>query len=216
MMNYSKYVALVFLLVAAMSSQAAAGEYYIGVQGGGDFLPDAKASDLDGRFNMSYDFGYDASVTLGYNLGKDYPRIGYGRIELEFNSASNDMKDAEFVEGTVAVDGSIQRTSIMLNTIGEYSYESGLFIYALLGLGWAQISLENVSILGEPFVDDKNSQLAYQAGLGFGWKLSSHFVLDLGYRYYGTTSPAFTKQDGTSLDYEYDSHRLLAGVRLNF
>jgi opacity protein-like surface antigen len=104
----------------------------------------------------------------------------------------------------------------MVNTIGEYTTQSGMIIYALLGLGWAEISLDNVSVLGEPFVDDNNSQLAYQAGLGIGWKLSDHFIFDIGYRYYGTTDPEFTKQDGTNLDYEYASHRILAGVRLDF
>ena len=91
-----------------------------------------------------------------------------------------------------------------------------MIIYALFGLGWAQISLDNVSIGGEPLVDDSNSQLAYQAGIGLAWRLSDHFVFDVGYRYYGTTDPEFTKKDGTNTDYEYASHRLLAGLRIPF
>jgi opacity protein-like surface antigen len=204
-----------FLLVA-YSSLAAATGYYIGIQGGGGFLPDAKGSDSEGSANFSYDAGFDGSITVGYDLGDEHPKIGKGRIELEFNSASNDLNEVEFIEGGAGADGTVERTSIMLNTIGEYTTRSGMIIYALLGLGWADISLDNVSILGEPFVDDNNSQFAYQAGLGVAWRLSNHFVFDVGYRYYGTTNPEFTTKDGGSLDYEYSSHRVLAGLRVYF
>jgi opacity protein-like surface antigen len=204
------------LLVLVFSKPAAAEGYYIGIQGGGGFLSESKASDQEGSVNFSYDPGFDGSVTLGYDLGGEHPNIGKGRVELEFNTGSNDISKAEFVEGKVGVDGSADRISIMLNTIGEYVTESGMIIYALLGLGWAEISLDNVSILGEPFVDDSNSQLAYQVGLGVGRRLGEHFVFDVSYRYYGTTDPEFTKKDGTNLDYEYASHRVLAGLRFYF
>ena len=204
------------LLVLVLNSSAAAAGYYIGIQGGGGFLPEAKGSDSEGSVNFKYDAGYDGSITLGYDLGNNYPNIGNGRIELEFNTAANDLDSVEFVEGKFGVDGSAERTSIMFNTIGEYVTESGMIIYALLGLGWAEITLDSVSIQGEPFVDDSNSQLAYQAGLGLAWWLSDHFVFDVGYRYYGTIDPEFTQKDGTNFDYEYASHRILAGLRLHF
>jgi opacity protein-like surface antigen len=195
---------------------AAAAGYYMGILGGIDLLPDAQGTDAEGSMNFSYDSGYDGGITVGYDLGDKYPKIGKGRVELEFNTASADLNEAEFVEGTVGVDGSVKRTSIMLNTIGEYTTQSGMIVYALLGLGWAQISLDNVSILGTPFVDDSDSQLAYQAGLGVGWRFSQHFVFDLSYRYYGTLDPEFSEADGTSLTYEYTCHRILAGLRVNF
>ena len=204
------------LLVLVLNSSAAAAGYYIGIQGGTGFLPEAKATDSEGSVNFSYDAGYDGSITLGYDLGDMNPNIGKGRVELEFNTASNDLNEAAFVEGKFGAGGSVKRTSIMLNTIGEYVTESGMIIYALLGLGWAEINLDNVSILGEPFIDGSSNQLAYQAGLGLAWKLSSHFFFDIGYRYYGTTDPDFTKKDGTNLDYEYASHRIVAGLRLHF
>jgi opacity protein-like surface antigen len=213
---FIQYLIGTFMLLLVISSPVAAGGYYIGIQGGVGFLPETKAQDSEGSVNFSYDAGYDGSITLGYDIGNNYPNIGNGRIEVEFNAASNDINEVETIEGNVTVDGSADRASIMFNTIGEYVTESGMIIYALLGLGWAEISLDNVSILGEPFVDDSNSQLAYQAGVGVAWRFSDHFFVDLGYRYYGTTDPEFTKKDGGNLDYEYASHRLLAGLRLQF
>jgi opacity protein-like surface antigen len=212
-----QYLIVAALLVAGFSTSASAAGFYIGLLGGGSFVPDATASDVDGSANFSFDGGFDGSVSLGYDLGTENPNVGKGRVEFEFNTASNDIKQAEFVEGGVEASGSADRTSIMLNTIGEYKTRSGMIIYALLGLGWAKISLDNIAILGVPFVDDSDSSLlAYQAGLGVGWELSQHFFFDIGYRYYGTTDPEFSKQDGNSLDYEYTSHRVLAGVRLHF
>jgi opacity protein-like surface antigen len=205
-----------FLLLLIMNSPVAAGGYYLGIQGGMGFPPESKGTDSQGRVNFSYDSGYDGSVTLGYDLGNDHPNLGNGRVELEFNKASNDINEVQFVENNVGIAGSADRTSIMLNTIGEYVTESGMIIYALLGIGWAEITLDNITILNEPFIDDSNSQFAYQAGFGLAWKLSGHWAVDVGYRYYGTTDLEFTKQDGTGLDFEYASHRVLAGLRLNF
>ncbi|KPJ98006.1 MAG: hypothetical protein AMJ60_09740 [Desulfobacterales bacterium SG8_35] len=204
------------LFTLILNSPVAAAGYYMGIQGGVGFPQETKANDSEGSRNFTYDAGYDASIILGYDLGEEHPRVGRGRVELEFNTASNDLNEAEFVEGKVGAGGSADRTSIMLNTIGEYATQAGMTIYALIGLGWAEISLDNVSIMGDPFVDDSNNQLAYQFGLGLAWNLSKHFVFDVGYRYYGTTDPEFTTKDGTSLDYEYASHRILAGLRLHF
>lgn len=204
------------LLILVFNSSVAAAGFYIGIQGGGGYLPEANGSDPGGSINFNYDTGLDGSITLGYDLGDEHPKIGYGRVELEFNAASNDLNEAEFVEGATGVDGSIGRTGIMLNTIGEHKTRSGMNIYVLLGLGWAEVSLDNVSILGVPFADDSSNQLAYQAGLGVAWNLSDHFVFDVGYRYYGTMDLEFTEKDGTNLDYEYASHRVLAGFRLHF
>jgi len=216
MKTNSLYLIGAALLVLVISSPVAAAGYYIGIQGGVGFPPESKGSDAQGTVNFSYDAGYDASITLGYDLGNNYPNIGNGRVEIEFNTASNDIDEVEFVENNAAGNGSADRTSIMLNTIGEYVTESGIIIYALLGVGWAEITLDNVSILGEPLVDDSNSQLAYQAGAGLAYKFGGHLTFDVGYRYYGTTDPEFTKEDGTNLDYEYASHRVVAGLRLNF
>lgn len=216
MIKTLKYLIIAAMLVIGLSTAAAAGGFYIGFLGGGSFLPDAKATDVGGNTNFSYDGGFDGSVTLGYDLGSEHTNIGSGRVELEFNKASNDLNEAEFVEISSGATGSAERTSIMLNTIGEYQTQKGIIIYALLGLGWAEIGLDNVAILGTPFVDDSASQLAYQAGLGLAWKFNPHFYFDVSYRYYGTTDSSFIKHDGTNLDYEYDSHRFLAGVRLHF
>ena len=204
------------LLILGLNTSAQAAGYYIGFLGGGSFLPESKANDALGSTNFSFDGGFDGSISLGYDLGTAYPKIGRGRVELEFNKASNDLDEAEFIDNSSGASGSAERTSIMLNTIGEYTTQSGIIIYALLGLGWAEISLDNVSIMGELFVDDSNSQLAYQLGFGFGRRLSEHLTVDIGYRFYGTTSQDFTKEDGTRLDFEYASHRVVAGLRLNF
>jgi opacity protein-like surface antigen len=183
------------LLVLGLNISAHAAGYYIGFLGGGSFLPESKANDALGSTNFSFDGGFDGSISLGYDLGTEYPKIGRGRVELEFNKASNDLDEANFIDNSSGASGSAERTSIMLNTIGEYKTQKGIIIYALLGIGWAEI---------------------YQAGLGLAWKFLPHFFFDVSYRYYGTTDPSFTKHDGDSIDYEYDSHRLLAGLRLHF
>jgi len=212
-----RFLIIASLFIFCVTGSAGAEGFYMGFLGGGSFLSDAKASDPAGSSNFSFDGGFDGSVTLGYDLGTEYPKIGTGRVECELNTASNDIDEVEFIGSTSAGSGKVERTSVMLNTIGEYKTQKGIIIYALLGLGWAEVSLDNVSVLGSLYVDDTDSTLlAYQAGLGLGWKFSPHLFFDISYRYYGTTDPEFTSQAGDSLEYEYNSHRLLAGVRVHF
>ena len=104
----------------------------------------------------------------------------------------------------------------MLNTIGEQAVRSGFTFYALLGLGWARVDFDNVSILDEPFADGSSNELAYQAGLGVSWNPSSHIVVEVSYRYYGTTDPKISGADGKDIDFEYSCNRFLAGLRVNF
>lgn len=210
------YLLGAILAIPVLSSAAAAAGYYIGVQGGGAFLPETESSDSDGSFNFSYDAGINGAVAFGYDLGDEHPKIGRGRVEVEVSTASNDLKEAEFVEGEAGVSGSVSRKGIMFNTIGEYNYGSGRIAYVLLGIGWAEVSLDDVSILQTPFVDDSSSEFAYQVGVGIGRRITEHFAADIGYRLYGTTEPEFTTQEGTTLDYEYISHLLVVSLRFYF
>lgn len=204
------------LLNLVLISAAGAAGYYIGVQGGAGYLPEAVAADPQGRFNFSHDTGLSGGVTIGYDLGDEHPKIGRGRVEIEFSAASNDLEEAEFVEGAVGAGGSVSRKGIMLNTIGEHTTASGRILYVLVGIGWAEVSLDNVSILQSPFVDDSSSQLAYQVGVGIGRRITEHVAADIGYRFYGTTEPEFSTREGTTLDHEYTSHLLLASFRFYF
>jgi len=208
-------VLLVFLFVPVKTIMAA-GNFYLGLHGGVAIPDESKAKDSEGSYNIDYDLGFDGSITLGYNLGDRYPKIGRGRVELEVNHAENDLDEADFVEGKVGADGSIKRTGFMFNTIGEHKTRAGVIIYALLGAGWAKIELDNATILDEPLADDDDTQLAFQVGAGVGWQLNRRITYDLGYRYFATQDPDFSKDDGKRLDYEYGCHRILAGIRFNF
>jgi opacity protein-like surface antigen len=216
MIKIMQRVTLAVFLVVIIEGVAAAEGFYVGLLGGVGVLSDSKASDSGGNFNISYEPGFDGAVSFGYHLGESHPDVGRGRVELEFNMASNDLQDAEFVDSTVTAAGSAKRQSLMINTIGEYVMRSGMVIYALVGLGGARVELEDTMIVDQPLANDSDSQLAYQFGLGIGWPLSKHFTIDFGYRYFGTTDLTFTKNNGEGLDYEYASHRFLAGIRLGF
>jgi len=208
-------VLLVFLFVPVKTIMAA-GNFYLGLHGGAAILDESKAKDSEGSYNIDYDLGFDGSITLGYNLGDRYPKIGRGRVEFELNYAENDLDEADFVEGKVGADGSVKRTGFMFNTIGEHKTRSGVIIYALLGGGWAKIELDNATIVDKPLADDDDTQLAFQVGAGVGWQLNKHITYDLGYRYFATLDPDFAGDDGKRLDYEYGCHRILAGIRFNF
>ena len=206
-------IAFLFLPVQAIM---AAGNFYLGLHGGATMPDDSKATDAEGRYTIDYDFGFDGSITAGYSLGDEYPKIGRGRVELELGYAENDLDQADYAEGKVSAGGSIKRTSVMLNTIGEHKIPGGVILYALLGVGAAKLELDNATVLDQPLADDDDTELAFQVGAGIGWEMNRHITYDMGYRYFLTTDPSFSTGKGNSLDYEYSCHRFLAGIRLNF
>ncbi len=211
-----QYAVLLAFLFISVKPIMAAGNFYLGLHGGLAVPDEAKAKDSEGSYNIDYDLGFDGSITLGYNLGDRYPKIGRGRVELELSYAENDLDEADFLEGKVRADGSVKRTGIMVNSIGEHRMSSGVILYALLGAGWAKIELDNAIIVDQPLADDDDSQLAFQVGAGIGWQLNQRITYDIGYRYLATLDPDFNTDDGKSLDYEYGCHRILAGIRFNF
>jgi opacity protein-like surface antigen len=205
----------VFLLVP-LTGAWAAGNFYLGLHGGAAILDESKATDNEGRYKIDYDIDFDGSVTLGYKLGDKFPKIGRGRVELEVNYAENDLDEADFTDGKVSAGGSIKRTGIMFNSIGEHRTDAGVIIHALLGIGWAKIDLDNATVLDQLVVDDDDSQLAFQIGAGVGYQLNSRITYEVGYRYFFTLDPSYTTDGGKTLDYEYGAHRILAGIRFNF
>lgn len=195
----------------------AAGEgFYLGVWGGGTLLDEAKVRDARGTAHVDFDAGTAFGAALGYDIGTRYPAIGQGRLELEIAHRQNDLKDAKFSDGRLAADGEISVLSFMANSFAEFYGARPWLPYVGLGLGYARVSLDSARLAGAPWGDDSDGVFAYQAGLGVGYELNQLLTLDLGYRYFGTLDATFRLADQTSVDWEYDNHALLLGLRLTF
>jgi opacity protein-like surface antigen len=188
---------------------------YLGVFVGGQLLSPAESEDSLGTFNLEYRPAPSASVVLGWEL-EPGSNIGEGRVELEYTRRSNRLDEAEFSEGKVTADGDLTVDSLLINTFGVYRSASRLTPYFGAGIGVARITAEDLTVTGQPLIDDDALVLAYQLGAGFEVELTQSLTLDLGYRLFSSTKAKFTEPNGDEVKTEYLSHSAMVGLRLGF
>ena len=188
---------------------------YLGVLVGGQLLSPAESEDSLGTFNLEYRPAPSASVVLGWEL-EPGSNIGEGRVELEYSRRSNRLDEAEFCEGKVKGDGDLTVDSLLVNTFGVYRSASRLTPYLGAGIGVARITAADLTVTGQPLIDDDVLVLAYQFGAGFEIELTRFLALDLGYRLFSSAQAKLTEANGDEIKTEYRSHSAMVGLRLGF
>jgi len=150
--------------------------FYIGAEGGLNWLLN----------NNSYqmDTGWAAGGKIGYDF------VG-PRVEVEGLYHSNTGTGNVLFPGGVAnVRGRIDQVSVMANLL--YDFNIGGPIVPFIGAG-AGIAFVDSTIQG---CNMCSTQFAYQAIIGVGYNITDAFRINLDGRYYGTTNPgAFTNNN---------------------
>ncbi len=206
-------VFLALLVLVATGARAEEPGFYLGVNAGGNFVAGAMENrSSPGDFNFEYQPGYLASLALGYRLGAD-SIIGEGRVELELGYRTNPLDRIEFSDGKFDADGDATVVSLMLNAFGEYPGDGPLIPYLGVGIGAATLSLSGFELAGSPVIDDSATVFAYQLAVGVDYPLSESLVLDLGYRFFGTSDAELTDALGVAVKSEYQAHGLQVGLR---
>lgn len=212
-MKISLSLLLCLLLLSATPAFAQQG-FYLGAFGGTNYLEDASLRAAGVRdLHVEFDWGAHAGVSLGYRTGRYFSKSKNttGRLEIELATRSNDVNLIEVNQRLVSAGGEMRVTSLMANSWVDIRTDSIFVPFFGIGLGAAQLVFDNAG-----FVDDKDTQFAYQIGAGVGLPLGHHWLLDLGYRYFATLDPTFVDPDGIRNKVDYATHKLSLGVRLNF
>lgn len=212
-------------LAAVPSAKA---QWYISANAGGNILSDADTTDsftvmgvgVTGKGDTEFDNGFGLTGAVGYSSGNF-------RVEAEFSYRKNDLDKLTINSvavagvlftglGTFDLDGDTTALGFMAN--GWYDFYTGTrwvpFVGA--GLGVARLNIDIESIAGIPTIyDESDTVLAYQAGVGLGYKVTPKTIVSLSYRFFGTADPEF--DDGfDKVDSEYSNHSLLIGVLARF
>ncbi|HWG80203.1 MAG TPA: outer membrane beta-barrel protein [Stellaceae bacterium] len=219
------------IMVAAIAvrtppAQAAEGDWYASLYGGGMFLENANnpgnSNPLD--FHSSTKTGYNARVAVGVYRAPQVRvegEIGYRRAGLDKLSFNNDAglgaaAGAAALSGSANATGHYTAISAMLNAYYDYDTGSAWRPYIDAGIGAARLSMHNVAASGVPVVDDYDTVFAYQLGLGLGYDVTKSLTLAVEYRYFTTLDPTFKDAAGQSFNSEFTSHNLSLGVRYRF
>lgn len=188
---------------------------YAGAYLGGNFLTDTTGSDNQGSFNLSFDPALQGSVVIGWDL-KPFSTLGEGRMEIEYAHRSNPLDTVEFAEGGSTGGGDLEADSLLFNCIGVVRTGNNWLPYVVAGAGAARIKASGLTVNGQPLSDDTATVFAYQLGAGIEYVLTGALGLDLGYRFFGTTTPKFTETGGQKFSADYFSHSVILGLRYGF
>jgi opacity protein-like surface antigen len=188
---------------------------YVGAFIGGNLPADAKSTDSQGSFNLMFNPALQGSVVLGWDLEPLTP-LGEGRVELEYSRRSNPLDKAEFVEGKFKGSGDLTVDSLLVNSFGVFRSNSRFSPYVGIGVGAARMEASGLKVTGQTLASGTATVFAYQLGAGVDISMTRSLSLDIGYRFFGTTTPRFTETNGQKLRTDYLSNSVTVGLRYGF
>jgi opacity protein-like surface antigen len=188
---------------------------YVGAFLGGNALMKAKASDDQGDFSLTFNPALQGSAVCGWDFEAGNP-VGEGRVELEYTRRSNPLDKVKLADGKFNGGGTVTADSLLINLIGVYHDNSRFSPYAGVGAGAARIEASDLQVAGFPMGSGSSVVFAYQLAGGVDVTLTDHLNLDLGYRFFSSTSPTFTEVNGRKFTMGYSSHSAVLGLRFGF
>lgn len=172
--------------------------FYIGARGGANWLLDNSANISgnatvtgfgSGTFNSTANSTFQTGWAAGGFVGYDFvgPRVEVEALYHDNKGTGNAVIPVTGV-GTLRVNGrvDVQQTSVMANVYYDFLAHQALTPYAGAGAGIAFISRP-----GELLRTD-DTEFAYQAIVGVGYKVLPNVRINLDGRYYGTLNPSFS------------------------
>jgi len=209
---------LVALPIAAQAQSLQPGGFYIGAEGGINWLlntsstANVTAGGLagSGTVNVNTNLGWTAGGMIGYDF------IG-PRVELESRFIQNTVNLT--VPGAAgSLGGNVNQVPIMANILYDFMPGNTWTPYIGAGAGVAFTSLS-----GGGFSSNSNVQFAYQGIVGVGWNIDQQFRLNLEGRYFGTTSPNYSFNGnvggvpvGVNGNYTNNNFSLMASLQFKF
>jgi opacity protein-like surface antigen len=166
---------------------------------------------------------FDPGINIGGTLGYDF---GFIRMEGELSYKYSEIKSVtENASGSqfVGVDGNLGVFAMMFNSFFDFHNYSPITPYFGGGIGFAFLHLSDTfgtnpttGQRGPLYLSDDDSVFAYQAGAGMAIALNPRLSLDLGYRFFGTSTASFGTDLPIKTDMKFQSHNGVVAVRMKF
>jgi opacity protein-like surface antigen len=160
---------------------------------------------------MTVDIESDAGLALGVAVG--YGFANNTRIEGEISYQKNDLDKGSVWGFDTALTGDTSSLALLLNGYYDFKNTSPFTPFITGGIGMAKVEVNDMNVSGYDSYgeNDDDTVFAYQFGAGVSYAVNEKVNIDVKYRYFGTSDPEFD-----SVDAEYSSHNLYAGVRVAF
>lgn len=185
---------------------------FVGVAIPNDADVNSNTTDLNDR--IEFDPGVNAGGVGGFDFG-------FLRVEGELSYKHGEMKTViDRAAGGVrisGVDGRIGALAMLGNVYIDLHNPGPITPYFGAGVGFAALHQDNTySDVGRLYRDDDDAVFAWQAGGGFEIYLNRMLSLDIGYRYFATSTATFNADSLSENRLKFQSHNVQAGVRVKF
>lgn len=203
-----KIVLACLIIVLFQSVAIAASGPYVRGSIGASFVEDISGSS---PYNSSFNNKFNSGQVYGGAAGYRWHNI---RLEGEFVFQENDYDKIQNSSGTyVNAKGSISNQSLLLNGYYDFLNESRFTPFVGAGLGASKVEINDLLATGwsKPLNRD-DTVLGYQLSAGVAAALSESYQLVVYYRYLATEDPHFD----SDVDYEFSSHNIMLGLRVDF
>ncbi len=183
---------IIAVAVSQASFAAETGPYVQFGLGVSSLKEDALEDNNGAKIGYSTDSGISGSAGLGYKISNGF------RIDGEYTYRDNEIK-------AMGIKGNIESHSLMAN--GYVDIPTGGKITPYIGAG------AGVSNVSDGDVDD--TVFAYQGMAGLSYAVSEQTAIQLGYKYFATSTPKYDVGFG-KVKAPYRTHNLELGVRYSF
>ena len=181
---------------------------YLSAMIGTALLNDSTLTDAYGNsVDLEFDAGWNLAVMAGY-------KFNMARIEGEIGYQQNDAdKFSGGILGPLSVNagGDVDIWRFMVNGYWDFNTRTPWIPYIGAGIGFANISVNDLTVNNYRVGDDDDTVFAYQLAAGLGYAINNTTTLFVDYRYFSTEDPDFS---GTEA--EVDSHNISLGLQVSF
>ncbi len=193
---------LLGVVETAQTVEGGAKPYYASLKLGSSMPRDMEMTGTVGN-HTDMDKGFAISGAVGMQLQQSM------RIELELSTRKADI--SRLRGGAITAKGDLSTRALLGNLYYDFAPMSGLqpYVGAGLGFGRHEVSLSSTSTALNGSKTDNT--LLYHVGLGMSYRLGQSTSADLGYRYMRSTDI-----EASSVTYDFATHELMAGLRLDF
>jgi opacity protein-like surface antigen len=205
---------IVALLAMLLPSTAWAQDkpWYVAAGLGASFVNDVDVTDSAAGFPITADL--DTGIVGTGAFGRSF---GNFRAEGELTYSTNDVSTFSALGVSLDASGDISTLGLMVNGYYDFETNSKWKPYIGGGIGGANVSLNNLSVLGVQGADDDTTVFAYQAKVGVAYEFSPAWEGTLGYRFFGTQDADFVDSDGDPFSTDgIQAHIVELGFRFRF
>ncbi len=190
-------VALVFAALPLAAHAQSQPGVYVGARGGADWLL-ANSANINGSatvagrgtgpFNATTNTGFNTGWAAGGFVGYDFvgPRV---EIEALYHDNQGSANSTIPIVGVGILHGNsnieVQQTSVMADLYYDFFANEAFTPYVGAGAGIAFINTRDA------LINSSDTEFAYQAIVGVGYKVTPNVRINIDGRYYGTLNPTF-------------------------